>query len=166
MKFTSAILLLSPLLASALSFPSSSDRKVLDDQHKVPGSQPLTFCKDPADYILDVHNVDLIPNPPVPGEKLIIRGNGTFNQEIEDGASVYLQVKYGLITLIKQDADMCEQLPKIDIECPIKKGYMEIYKEVNIPRQVPPGKYTVLADVKTKDKEPITCMEAVVVFPR
>lgn len=43
---------------------------------------------------------------------------------------------------------------------------MEIYKEVQIPRQVPPGKYTVLADVNTKDKESITCMEATIVFPR
>lgn len=55
---------------------------------------------------------------------------------------------------------------RIDIECPIKKGYMEISKEVNIPRQVPPGKYTVLADVNTKDKRAITCMEATIVFPR
>lgn len=55
---------------------------------------------------------------------------------------------------------------RIDIECPIKEGYMEIYKEVNIPKQVPPGKYTVLADVKTADKQAITCMEAMVVFPR
>jgi len=55
---------------------------------------------------------------------------------------------------------------RIDIECPIKKGYMEVHKEVNIPRQVPPGKYTVLADAKTKDDRAITCMEATVVFPR
>jgi len=43
---------------------------------------------------------------------------------------------------------------------------MEIEKEVNIPRQVPPGKYTVLADVKTVDKRAITCMESTIVFPR
>lgn len=55
---------------------------------------------------------------------------------------------------------------RIDIECPIGKGYMEIVKEVDIPRQVPPGKYTVLADVNTKDKRSITCLEATVVFPR
>ena len=57
-------------------------------------------------------------------------------------------------------------ISRIDIECPIKEGYMEIFKEVNIPRQVPPGKYTVLADVNTKDKRSITCMEATIVFPR
>ena len=110
----SAILLLTPLLASAISLynPSSSDSKALDENFPVPGDQPLFFCKDPKDYILEVHNVDLIPNPPKPGEKLVIKGNGTFHEEIEDGATVFLQVKYGLITLIKQEADMCEQLPK------------------------------------------------------
>lgn len=43
---------------------------------------------------------------------------------------------------------------------------MEVFKEVDIPAQVPPGKYTVLADVKTKDGRPITCMEAQIVFSR
>ncbi|KAJ9651703.1 Phosphatidylglycerol/phosphatidylinositol transfer protein [Neophaeococcomyces mojaviensis] len=167
MKLTST-LLLTPFLASALSLysPSSSGVTTQNDAFPVPGSQPLTYCNDPKDYILEVHNVDLIPNPPVPGEKLTIKANGTFHEQIEEGATVFLQVRYGLITLIKQEADMCEQLPKIDIECPINEGYMEIMKEVNIPRQVPPGKYTVLADVKTKDKRAITCMEAAIVFPR
>lgn len=108
-------LLLAPVLASALSISglsSSSDSSALDANFPVPGDQPLNFCKDPKDYILEVHNVDLIPNPPVPGEKLTIKGNGTFHEEIEDGATVFLQVRYGLITLIKQEADMCEQLPK------------------------------------------------------
>lgn len=161
-------MLLAPLLASALSLynPSSSDSHSLDENFPVPGDQPLVYCKDPKDYILEVHNVDLIPNPPRAGEKLTIKANGTFHEQIEDGATVFLQVRYGLITLIKQEADMCEQLPKIDINCPIEQGYMEIFKEVEIPRQVPPGKYTVLADVNTVDKRSITCMEAVVVFPR
>ena len=41
---------------------------------------------------------------------------------------------------------------------------MELTKEVDIPKQVPPGKYTVLADVNTVDKEKITCMESTVSF--
>lgn len=55
---------------------------------------------------------------------------------------------------------------RIDIECPLKKGYMEIFKEVDLPKVIPPGKYTVLADVKTVDQEEITCMNAEVVFTR
>jgi hypothetical protein len=47
------------------------------------------------------------------GEKLTISANGTLSQQIEPGATVFLQVKYGLITLIKQEADLCDNLPKV-----------------------------------------------------
>ena len=118
------------------------------------------------------------------GQKLTITANGTFSKDIEPGATVFLQVKYGLITLIKQEADLCDNLPKIDMSCPIKEGVLSITKEVDIPKQVvssspdfvaedivdtlvqPPGKYSVLADVNTVDKEKITCMESTVFFSR
>ena len=70
------------------------------------------------------------------GQKLLIKGNGTFSQSIEPGATIFLQVKYGLITLIKQEADLCDNLPKIDITCPIEKGIFNLEKEVDIPKQV------------------------------
>lgn len=112
MKFLST-LLLAPLVASlSIHSSSSDDASALDAAFPVPGDQPLNFCKDPKDYILEIHHVDLIPNPPVPGQKLTIKANGTTHEEVEDGATVFLQVRYGLITLIKQEADMCEQLPK------------------------------------------------------
>jgi hypothetical protein len=67
---------------------------------------------------------------------LTVIANGTFSQDIDPGATVFLQVKYGLITLIKQEADLCDNLPKIDLSCPIKKGVLTIKKEVDIPKQV------------------------------
>ncbi|KPI43911.1 Phosphatidylglycerol/phosphatidylinositol transfer protein [Cyphellophora attinorum] len=168
----------------SLDFGGSQNPIIQDDKVTVPGENPLDFCTDPKDYILTVDYVNLTPNPPRPyefpagytprsmeadrssGEKLVIEANGTFSQDIEPGATVFLQVKYGLITLIKQEADLCDNLPKIDMECPVKKGVLTIKKEVDIPKQVPPGKYTVLADVNTVDKEKITCMESVVYFSK
>jgi hypothetical protein len=67
---------------------------------------------------------------------LTIEGNGTFSKDILPGATVFLQVKYGLITLIKQEADLCDNLPKIDITCPVDKGVFTLKKEVDIPKQV------------------------------
>lgn len=154
-------------LVSSVSLFDNSQKVVAEDNElSVPGKNPLNYCADPKDYILTIDHVDLDPNPPRPGEKLTISANGTLSQQIEPGATVFLQVKYGLITLIKQEADLCDNLPKIDIECPLKKGPMTILKEVDIPKQVPPGKYTVLADVNTVDKEKISCLESTVVFPR
>lgn len=79
---------------------------------------------------------------------------------------MHLQVKYGLITIVKQTADLCNTVKEVDLECPIKKGDMTLTKEVELPKQIPPGKYTVLADVLTKDEKKITCLTATVEFSR
>ena len=79
---------------------------------------------------------------------------------------MHLQVKYGLITLINQEAQLCDYVKEVDLNCPLKKGDLELGKQVNIPKEVPPGKYTVLADVFTKDQDKITCLNAQVQFNR
>jgi hypothetical protein len=79
---------------------------------------------------------------------------------------VHLQVKYGLITIIRQTADLCSQVKEVDLECPLKKGELALTKDVELPKQIPPGKYTVFADVKTKDDKKITCLSATVEFHR
>ena len=48
-----------------------------------------------------------------------------------------LSVKYGLITLIRQQADLCEQIKTVDEECPLD-GEMFFRKEVDIPEKIPP----------------------------
>lgn len=73
-------------------------------------------------------------------------------------------VKYGLIRLVNTKADLCEQTEKADLECPIEKGVLDIEKSVEIPKEVPPGKYTVHAEVINYDEKPIACLEAQVTF--
>lgn len=79
---------------------------------------------------------------------------------------MHLTVKYGLITIIRQTADLCQQVKNVDLECPIKKGETSLTKDVELPKQIPPGKYTVLADVVTKDDKKVTCLSATVEFHR
>jgi hypothetical protein len=100
------------------------------------------------------------------GQTLSIVARGDLSEDVEDGAKVHLQVKYGLITIIRQTADLCTQVKQVDLECPIKKGETALTKDVELPKQVPPGKYTVLADVTTKDDKKITCLTATVEFHR
>lgn len=59
-------------------------------------------------------------------------------QDIEDGAYVNLQVKYGLIRLINTQADLCEQIKNVELECPIKKGVITVTKSVDLPKEIPP----------------------------
>ncbi len=104
------------------------------------------------------------PNNPSRGTSLNITASGVFSEDIEPGAKVALTVKYGLITLIHQTADLCDQITNVDLECPLKKGKMSMTHAVKLPDQVPQGKYTVMADVVTDKSEKITCLESVVYF--
>jgi ML domain len=109
---------------------------------------------------------------------------------VEAGAYVVLQVKYGLITLVKQTVDLCDQVKNVELSCPLDAGDLTIKKDVDLPKEIPPvrvifsnpfscicisyvsgmanninqGQYTVLADAYTKDDEPITCLTAKIKF--
>ncbi|MCJ1277202.1 Phosphatidylglycerol/phosphatidylinositol transfer protein [Puttea exsequens] len=153
------------LLASRVSASFfSSNQKILDDKASVPGDNPLVFClADTSNDILKIENVDLSPNPPRAGEALSIKANGNFTEVVGEGAYILLQVKYGLIRLINQRADLCEQMKNVDEECPLS-GQKTITKDVELPKEIPPGNYQVFADVLTKDDKKITCLEAKVHF--
>ncbi|KAI0206240.1 ml domain-containing protein [Astrocystis sublimbata] len=151
-------------LASASSWFGTGDVTV-NEATKVPGESPLQFCD--ADRSLDtvhIQKVDLSPNPPQAGTKLNIVATGTVDDVIEEGAYVKLVVKYGLIRLISTTADLCEQIGNVDLKCPIQKGVLSITKDVDIPKEVPPGTYNVFADVYNADDSHLTCLQASVTF--
>jgi len=130
----------------------------------VPGSSPLKYCGPTDDDILTIDYVDISPNPPVPGQSLVIKASGTLKQDIEEGAYVNVEVKYGYIKLIHQTIDLCEHSGELDMECPVKKGEIILTKEVELPKAIPPGKYHATADVYNANDDPITCVTADVVF--
>jgi hypothetical protein len=72
------------------------------------------------------------------GKTLSIKASGNFKEKIEEGAKVHLQVKYGLITLINQENDLCDALSNVDLKCPLEKGEMSLTKDVDLPAQIPP----------------------------
>lgn len=168
MKFSTSFLTLclsTVAVSEGLSFFGSDSQKSLTDDLSVPGKNPLKYCKPDHDSdILKLEIVNLTPNPPIPGQTLKIEATGNLKQDVLDGAYVNLQVKYGLIRLVNQRADLCEQIKNVDLECPLKNGVTKIVKEVDIPVEIPPGTYTVLADAFTVDDEHITCLTATVTF--
>ena len=115
------------------------------------------------------------------GKALTIKAHGNFTEKVEKGAYMMLEVKYGLIRLIKQRADLCDQMKNVDEECPLS-GEKTITKDVDLPKEIPPvssafcatypqypnngyqGKYTVKADVYTEADDNIVCLEATVNF--
>ncbi|KAH8729129.1 ML domain-containing protein [Phaeosphaeriaceae sp. PMI808] len=167
MQLTTLVLgALATVSVSAKPSWMGGDQVVIKEEYKVPGDNPLYFCGDPADDILKIEKVDLDPNPPKPGAKLSIKATGDFKDKVEKGFKMHLQVKYGLITLINQETDGCDTIGKADLECPLDKGEMSLTKDVDLPREIPPGTYTVLADVYTEDGVKITCLNAKIAFHR
>jgi hypothetical protein len=168
MKFSLSLLTLTcSTLVASKGLSLFGGQKVLDDSLAVPGDNPLEYCKaEHADDLLVLEYVDLDPNPPTAGNTLTIKAEGTLLEDVGEGAYVILQVKYGLIRLVSTRADLCDQVENVDMECPIKKGKTTITKDVELPKEIPPGKYTVFADVYTAEPESkhIVCLTATVVF--
>lgn len=48
-----------------------------------------------------------------------------------------MSVKYGLITLIRQTTDLCEQMKQVEEKCPLD-GEKAFTKTVEIPSVIPP----------------------------
>ena len=81
------------------------------------------------------------------GKKLTIEATGNFTEQVEQGAYLELEVKYGLIRLIHQKADLCEQMKNaVDEECPLI-GEKTITKDVDLPKQIPPVSNSLLPNV-------------------
>ncbi|KAL6239249.1 hypothetical protein BDW75DRAFT_154627 [Aspergillus navahoensis] len=164
MKFLSsaaALLCLAPLAVTAT--PASFfgyTQDVIAEGTPVKGDNPLEYCSEPSGDLLEIQSVDLAPNPPKAGTTLKVKAAGNLHERIQAGAYVILEVKYGLITLLRQTVDLCEQLTNVDLQCPLEKGPMVLTKEIQLPQQIPPGRYTVHADVYSNDDERITCLDA------
>nr|POE54440.1 phosphatidylglycerol/phosphatidylinositol transfer protein [Quercus suber] len=141
--------------------------KPLEENLSVPGENPLMHCENPEGDILDLISVDLTPNPPKAGASLSITAKGKLAEKVEEGAQIHLSVKYGVITIIRQTVDLCDNADKVDLKCPLPKGEeTTLKKDVSLPKEIPPGKYTVVADILTKDDDKITCLTATVEFKR
>ncbi|RKP01890.1 hypothetical protein CXG81DRAFT_4508, partial [Caulochytrium protostelioides] len=121
-----------------------------------PGSG-LTFCGSQND-VFQPHNVTLRPDPPKRGANLTVVVNGVLSKDVVDGATAHLQVRLGLIRLVNQQLDVCEEVKKIGEQCPFKKGPLHIEATVEIPWQVPPGRYLVDVTGKTVDGDDLTCV--------
>lgn len=72
------------------------------------------------------------------GKELLITASGTIKKRIEQGAKVKISVKYGLIKLLTTEADLCEQIANVDLECPLEPGDRDIVKTVDLPAEIPP----------------------------
>ena len=95
---------------------------------------------------------------------MVIKASGTVKKTIEEGAYIKVTVKYGLIRLLSRTLDLCEQMGEVDLECPVQPGERVIAKTVELPKEIPPGTYNVVAHVFAANDDEITCLTATVKF--
>lgn len=157
--FATAVVLLPALVAA---IPSSGFAHSTELKTFIPGDSPIDTCTSPAPDtdLIEITNLEISPNPPERGQNLTISASGTVKEDITPGAYVEVEVKYGLIRLIRQRLDLCEQTEKVDLACPIKEGEITLERVVELPQAIPPGRYTVNAKVFTEDDREITCLVA------
>lgn len=130
----------------------------------IPGDSPVDLCDAEYKQLLDIDYIDVDPNPPAKGENLTISAAGYLHTEVTEGAYVEVDVRYGYIRLLRQTIDLCEQLENVNLTCPLQEGKLDLTKIIELPSEIPPGKYLAFARAYTADDEFITCLSAQVEF--
>ncbi|GAN04935.1 phosphatidylglycerol phosphatidylinositol transfer protein [Mucor ambiguus] len=133
---------------------------ILQDSTKL-----ITNCGD-AEDILTIDYVALSPDPPVKGEDLQIDFKGYLSETVPNGTVVEIIVKYGVVKLIQKKFDFCDKIQEVDEKCPIPQGDLTFNKVVALPKEIPPGKYTVHAEIITPEKKRVACLIGQTIFPR
>lgn len=103
------------------------------------------------------------------GQKLNILSTGHLTEVADQGSFAHVEVKmaYLGITLLKENFDLCYNAEKaVGEQCPFRKGFWNISKEVELPKQIPPGKYSVAMQAYTDEvmTEYISSMHGDVTF--
>ncbi|CAE6391706.1 unnamed protein product [Rhizoctonia solani] len=156
---------LSPLAASALSFPRPD--LVLNGESPVFTQSRWSWddCGSPSDGV-QIKSIEVSPDPPKPGQDLTVKVIATSEKEITEGAYADVTVKLGLIKLLKKQFDICEEARNANatIQCPVQKGDHEVVQTVALPREIPRAKFVVDVRGYTADDEDLVCVKLNVDF--
>ncbi|KAL9932726.1 hypothetical protein V8E36_008425 [Tilletia maclaganii] len=122
-------------------------------------------CSD-EDALVDVHSIEVSPDPPQRGKNMTIKASGTVKQRIEEGAYAMVDVKIGLIRLLHRQVDICEEARAndADVKCPVDPKDYDISQTVQLPSQIPPAKFGVHVESFTVDDAPLVCLDLTVDF--
>jgi len=110
----------------------------------------LSSCSE--NVLVHVHNVTLTPYPPSANQDLEISAFALLDEDVVAGASLEIVVKVVVFEIFKHTFDLCDELPRFGLHCPVKKGLVELNSKVQMPAILPMGTFTVLANAKTRDK--------------
>ncbi|KAJ2814327.1 Phosphatidylglycerol/phosphatidylinositol transfer protein [Coemansia sp. 'formosensis'] len=91
------------------------------------------------DDLLDIKYADVDPEQPKRRVPVHINALAFVKDRIES-ATANVKVKYGFITLLNRNYDLCEELKNnLNKTCPVEEGPIELSIDVDVPGYVPPG---------------------------
>ncbi|KAJ6532981.1 ML domain-containing protein [Mycena capillaripes] len=119
-----------------------------------------TDCGLSTDAI-QLQDLALSPDPPVPGKNLTITATGVAQQTIEEGAYADVTVKLGLIKLLTKRFDLCEEArnANVSVTCPIQAGVYTVTHTVELPKEIPPAKFLVQVRAYTAEEDDMLCLD-------
>ncbi|KAG6298790.1 hypothetical protein E4U09_000503 [Claviceps aff. purpurea] len=151
MRVSAAILFALMAPSAALSFRNVDAEEGIssDEDLKIPGHSTIELCPDKKSAgFFDIERIDFAPNPPVAGQALVVNFRGIVTRRIEKHAFYNMNVNYGLNRLLGMQGSFCSQITAVDLKCPLMLGRkLSITKTITLPKKIPPGNYTVTADV-------------------
>jgi hypothetical protein len=102
-----------------------------------PLGKSLYDCSE-STYILQIKEVTLNPDPPRKGQALNIKATGIFSEAVTKGSYAQVIVKYGLVRLLNQTYDLCDNIGQANISCPIGPGEITLEHNIDLPKEIPP----------------------------
>jgi len=144
-------------------FFQPSDHSTLHPTDRDIGNDVLVDCGSDAD-ILHLDYIHLNPAQPLRGQSIHVEASGTLSEPVVNGTTVDVLVKMGVVQILKKTFDVCEEIQKVDRSCPVPEGEVKFERDIEIPNEVPPGKFYVQARVYTPDRRQVACLKGVVVI--
>ncbi|KAJ3299148.1 Phosphatidylglycerol/phosphatidylinositol transfer protein [Borealophlyctis nickersoniae] len=160
MKVTLLLSALGALFTTTTAFSLSVDWPPASAQDPITiTDSSVSNCGSPDD-IWHPEYIKINPDPPRRGEQLEIDVKGILDETVDKGAYVDVTVKLGIIKLLDKRFDLCDEAQNINKTCPIEKGEERITHSVELPRELPPGKYQIHVDVYNFNDKHAACIDA------
>jgi hypothetical protein len=175
--FIAAVLALFSTLSMVTAFAPSNIRAAIADmfaaENRVstqtvhsslaPPPKPLDWSYEvceAGENSFEVTRLAISPDPPQRGQQLTVTVRGHLAKRVAEGSVLELEVRYMRIRLVKQRMDVCQELDKVENApeyCPIEAGDKDWRYSVELPQQVPPGKYNIQLNLRDQDDQQVWC---------
>ncbi|KAF8904518.1 MD-2-related lipid-recognition domain-containing protein [Mucidula mucida] len=108
-----------------------------------------------AHNAVQVKSVQIVPDPPLPGQEWTVEVVVDILKPVEEGATGALTLELGGLTVLDQPFDICEEATN----CPIKPGKYTVKRTVTLPLGFLVGMYVINVVGHKRDGGDLMCLD-------